>query len=425
MASIGKLHRESLHGIDFIALPDKRLKSCSLRLTFHLPVQAKHAPANTMLAPMLVRGSERYPDMRAISQRCEELYGLSLRGRLARAGRRQFLSLTLRFVAPKYLPRGMHEFREIVEFARTLVMEPLTVRGAFSPEIFEAEQRQALQNIDALIDNKQRYALRQAWQRSFPDSPYGTPEYGSRHGIAELSAKTAYQRWQKVVNHAPLTVHLYGPVQAKKHLGVVQEAFKQLHRDKLMRVGRNQVLKHVGKAGRVRETTELEQAYVVLTYVTGWNAKHKDFAAMAYADAIFGRLSTSRLFSVVREELGLAYMISSSIDASTGCAFALAATDPKESAQAAKVMKEQLRRLVREGIGEADFAAARATLLDEEASSQDSPGSIVSNMLLAESCGTVYDPKQAMEDLQRVTSADVNSALQRYSPVLDYRLLQR
>jgi predicted Zn-dependent peptidase len=119
-----------------------------------------------------------------------------------------------------------------------------------------------------------------------------------------------------------------------------------------------------GRAGRdsnvrfVRKDTE--QVHVTLGGLGLQRGDDRRFAARVL-DAIFGGLSSSRLFQAVREERGLAYSVYSFAGqyADTGQVGLYVGTRPDNLVEAMKVVSEELERLREEPATEAELVRAR------------------------------------------------------------------
>jgi predicted Zn-dependent peptidase len=112
---------------------------------------------------------------------------------------------------------------------------------------------------------------------------------------------------------------------------------------------------------RVRfQAKETEQVHVCLG-ATGLARRDERRYAMRVLDAIFGGLSSSRLFQAVREERGLAYSVYSFtaqfID--TGEIGLYVGTRPDNLAEAMQIVASELDRLRADGVTEAELVRAR------------------------------------------------------------------
>lgn len=62
-------------GVTLLAVQTEKFKSGCFSFNLMRPHTKAAAPLDALLPSVLLRGSERWPDMRAISMRLDELYG--------------------------------------------------------------------------------------------------------------------------------------------------------------------------------------------------------------------------------------------------------------------------------------------------------------------------------------------------------------
>ena len=66
--------------------PDKRFKTAVLSVQFQRPLCREEAALNALLSSVLLRGTEKNPDMRAITARLDDLYGAHISPLMRRIG---------------------------------------------------------------------------------------------------------------------------------------------------------------------------------------------------------------------------------------------------------------------------------------------------------------------------------------------------
>lgn len=415
-------HARGQNHIDYYAYPAGTFKSVTMRATFTLPLVKDTAAQHAIIPSLLRRATRNHPSLAAIAQRCEELYGTSIKALATRVGQQQLLSITMRVPGPELVPNGRRVFSDAVGLARELVADPLIRGDGFDKDIFASEQEQLAQAIRAIVDDKQGYAMRRALETSFPDHPYGVAEYGTEEAVKALTREGTLRAFEALRANAKLDVYLSGPFDLQRDLPVVMAAFSGIDRNKPGQPPTNEPAKAPAKLRSGRDKQKMEQSFAVLTYATGVNIASPHFAALRFADALFGRLSTSRLFQVVREKHGLAYSVGSYADDATGMGVSYAGTDPKHQDKAIALMRSELERLKREVVTDAEFAAARNSLIDAHLAERDSPGARIASLIIQRSCGTLATQAHELAALKAVTPSKVRDVFKRYKPIAEYRL---
>jgi predicted Zn-dependent peptidase len=141
-----------------------------------------------------------------------------------------------------------------------------------------------------------------------------------------------------------------------------------------------------------------------------------DFFALSLVNGTLGEASTSRLFQRVREQLGLAYTVQSTLAFSrTEVVLAIQAVTGNGNFRAcAAAIDEETERLFREGLGAEEFDEAKSRLIGSFALSQEDPESRVrrlANWFIEE--GYVPELEEERGRYAALTMADAAKALER------------
>lgn len=117
------------------------------------------------------------------------------------------------------------------------------------------------------------------------------------------------------------------------------------------------------KYGVERREKDIEQVQICLG-LKGVEMGSKDTYALSIFNNLFGGAMSSRLFQRIREEQGLAYSVYSYPTSYRDCgALAIyAGTGPDHAQQVLKSLREEIDRVVNEGVSEKEFLQAREQL---------------------------------------------------------------
>ncbi len=156
-------------------------------------------------------------------------------------------------------------------------------------------------------------------------------------------------------------------------------------------------------------TRDTEQVQVALGY-PALPYMHKDVPALSLLSVILGGNMSSRLFTRVREQEGLAYSIraSRSSFADTGTFVVQAGLDKTRLLPALKLVVEELRSAAAHGVTDDELAHAkefiRGKLTIELEDSESVANFLASQQLLT---GAIKTPEQKFAELARVRKADL------------------
>jgi predicted Zn-dependent peptidase len=232
----------------------------------------------------------------------------------------------------------------------------LTINPIYQPKDLERERMIILEEIAAQEDNPEELVQVQFAREFWRDCPLGRPILGEVKNISSFSLenllsyrRATYQPERMVVAAAGQVKHehlldLLGPA-----LGVFENGAPAREREPA-----------VAHPGTYLYARDLEQAHLCLG-TRGLPAGDERRFAASLLHVILGGNMSSRLFQVVREELGLAYSIYSYLSflKDTGLLEICAGVSPKNLAKLLEAVNQELHRLNAEPVKEAELAAAK------------------------------------------------------------------
>ena len=142
-----------------------------------------------------------------------------------------------------------------------------------------------------------------------------------------------------------------------------------------------------------------------------------DYFPLTVASYVLGGGSASRLYARVREQNGLAYAVYSHLSpARYGAAFIVSAqTRTAEVARVTAILKEELARMIREPVSEAELGLAKSYLIGSFPLRLDTSGKVADFISVVEELGLGLDyPERYKERVGKVTTADVQGVAAKY-----------
>lgn len=142
-----------------------------------------------------------------------------------------------------------------------------------------------------------------------------------------------------------------------------------------------------------------------------------DYFPLAVATSVLGGSSTSRLYTRVREERGLAYSVYSTVQPGRyGASYLVSLQTRTDSvALAVQLVREEMARMGREPIAEAELERAKSYLIGSFPLRLDTSGKLAGFLGAVEENGLGLDyPDRYKERIARVTAADVRRVAAKY-----------
>ncbi len=410
-------------GVRLCALASDRYKTARARIFLLEPLRRRTVTQNAVLALCLRAASENHPSRREIARAAEELYGASVTAGVTRFADIHVLAAAAEFPAERFLPEGSQELQRVLDLLVELLTRPAldSSRRGFLPHVVKQEAYQLEQEIKALKDDKPTFALLEAQKVIYAGSPGSIHEAGRVEDLPKVTPRSLFSRHDALLRNASVMAFITGPVVPKAALEALNNALK-LPRSSRPALPQSKILKGVTKIRRGATRQKVEQAHLVLAYSGTPVYGEPEFAAMQFADGIFGGFSFGRLFKVVREQHGLAYAIHSELHRARGAQIVHAAVDPAKADKALGLIRAEQQRLVKDGPTDEEFEACRQSLIEGRKAAADSLSARVSDCVFQTVLGFLRTPEQEIQAIQRVKPAQVRAVLKRLRPHTEYRL---
>lgn len=250
-------------------------------------------------------------------------------------------------VLAEHLPRA-------VDLLSDLVLHP-----TYQPQDLERERQVILEEIAAQDDNPEDQVQVQFARGFWGDDPFGRPILGEEDQISQVTRTQLLAFRQTAYRPESTIVAAAGRVNHQEFLELLTSRFQDFHNGSPLR-SREEVAIHPGV---YQHTRDLEQVYVCLGTRGPAAGDLKRYPATLLQLLLGGNMS-SRLFQVVREELGLAYNIYSftSFFSDTGLLGICAGVSPKNLEKLLAVTCLELQKMKAEAVPAVELQAAKEYL---------------------------------------------------------------
>ena len=180
------MYKENLkQGVSLTVIPSDKFKSNLLQVEIACPLLSKTATHNALLAKVLSRCCEAYPTLKLFNTALEELYAAELDAYVLKTGETQRLCFRLSCIENSYAYDGTDVLRGALSLMREMIFRPLLVEcvydkvGIFDEAVVESEKRNLREEIEALKEDKARYAAAACIKEMCKSETYSVPVQGS------------------------------------------------------------------------------------------------------------------------------------------------------------------------------------------------------------------------------------------------------
>lgn len=406
-------HRtEILPGVYLTAVQSDKFKTGCFSLNLLRPMKKEEAAANALIPSVLLRGSERCPDIASISAKLDELYGASIGTLIRKKGEVQLVGFYCDYVQDEYVDEPV--FAPVMAFLAELLLHPRLENGAFPEAVVDSEKLNLENAMLSRINDKRTYAASQLIRTMCAGQPYGIPRIGEPDDLKNITAKSLYAHYRDLLATSRVELFYMGSLSPAAVTKVLQTVLAELPRAEVfVPVGTTPA----PAARPVQEKTErldVTQGKLSLGFFTDITAKDPRYPALVLAATVFGGGATSKLFTNVREKMSLCYYASASFEKFKGVLSVSSGVEFSKLETAKTEILRQLEACKAGDITDDELESARGYLVSDLKIAMDSPGRLddyYMGQILLEQDGTMEDLASAIARVTKQEAADAIQAL--------------
>lgn len=379
-----------------------RFKQGCLSVQLLRPMRREEASVNALIPALLLRGTEKSPDMRSITHRLDDLYGAAVGTQVRRVGDYQTTGLYCSFIEDAYALPGDQVLAPMVDFLGELLFCPVLEKGMFRKDFVESEKRNLILAIDASRNDKRVYAAGRLLEKMCSVDSFGIPRLGTKEEVEKITPKSAYSHYQTILKESPVEIFYVGATEGQQVAALIAPLFAKLERNYVNLPAQTGFTDH--PTGCHTEKMDVTQGRLGMAFVTDITLRDDRFAAMQVANVLFGGGMTSKLFMQIREKQSLCYDIGSGYQGSKGIVTVSAGIDfDKEEAVKQQVL-ELLRQCAAGEFTQEELTSAKQALISQLQATHDSPGSIENYYVSGVLSGLNKTPEEYIRAVEAVTA---------------------
>ncbi|MBQ4116849.1 MAG: insulinase family protein [Clostridia bacterium] len=293
-------------GVTLNVIPTDKFKTNYLSFNFVQYLDKNKAALNALIPQVLLRGTKNHKDIASIKVALDELYAASVEGKTFKRGEYQVCGITASWLADRYSIDGTKITEGTISILEELLFDPYTENGIFSKSYVESEKIDLIDDIRALINNKNSYAVTRCKEEMCRGEAFGISEYGDEESVKKITADELFAAYQNLLETSRIEIFYVGS-------GDVEALFEKIGKmfaDKKRAYTEPQktVVKYgVTEVKNVTEKISAAQGKLSLGFRTGCSVGDKDYSAFPVFVEMYGNSPVSKLFMNVREKLSLCY----------------------------------------------------------------------------------------------------------------------
>ncbi len=399
--------KEIKKGIKLHEIQTDKFKTNLIAVFLTLPITKENVTKDALISAVLRRGSKNMQTLAQISKDMEEMYGASFDCGIDKTGDNHVLKFYIETINDNYIPqKDANMLKTAVEKLIEIIFNPLLENGEFKQEYVNQEKENIKRIINGKADNKARYAFDRCLEEMYQDKPYGLYKYGYIEDLDEITAKSLYEYYNKMISECKIDIFVSGNIDE-----VTEIVTKNENIEKLQERNPQYIVNKIEKKEEVQEKEIIEemdvtQGKIVIGLDLHLDNENQMYDVVVY-NAILGGTANSKMFQEVREKASLAYTAGSNYIRYKSNIFIKCGIEIKNYPKAMEIIKKQLEDMKNGVFTDEDMKNAKKGIISVIKSIDDEQDTQITYLFGHELTNITTTEEEYMEKIEKVTKEDI------------------
>ncbi len=299
------------------------------------------------------------------------------------------------------------------------VLSDIFFNSKYEEKELEKEKGVILEEINMSLDTPDDVCLDLLAKAHFGDTGYGRTILGEAKNVKSFTRDDVLTYLNRYYTADNVCISIAGNIDIDKTVKLIDEYFANNFNTKK---ADKQFKDNTLKFDKLNKYKKIEQSHMAIC-LPGYKINHENSIPLSIVNTVFGGSMSSRLFQIIREELGLAYTVYSYISSykSVGVVEIYSGVNNDKREQAYNAIKNQIELLGEKGITQKEFKRGveqmkSAFVLGQESSS--------SQMLISGKTKLLLNEEFSFEDrinkINAVTLEQANAVCKKIFSLKNY-----
>lgn len=397
----GQLQRIRLH-----VLPTKRFKTFAISLFAGLSLEEATVTPVALIPFVLRRGTAKLPETITFREKLDDLYGAGFGFDVYKRGDSQIVQFRMDVINDEFVSSDTPLLAESLQFLGDVITDPLIDQNGFHQKYVDAEKTTLKKRLEAIVNDKIRYAAERCLEEMCADEPYRLHPLGKLAEIESITSSSLYDSYLQWLDNAALDLYVVGDTTLEEVTKLVASSFK-LKDGSPSAYSTPNIHHPVKEVKQVTERMEVSQGKLNLGLRTGVGYVDDAYPAALMYNGILGGYPHSKLFLNVREKESLAYYAASRLDGHKGLCTIQSGIEFANYERAVAIIKEQLESMRQGKLSELEMNQTKAMISNHLRELQDSAYEMIAYDFNGVLTGKDRSAEQLLEQVQAVTAEDI------------------
>lgn len=403
----GQLQRLRIH-----VLPTKRFKTFAISLFAGLTLDEATVTPVALIPFVLRRGTASTPETIAFREKLDDLYGAGFGFDVYKRGDSQIVQFRMDVINESFVSSNQSMLAASLQFLGDVLTDPLIDNNGFHAKYVDAEKTTLRKRLEAIVNDKIRYAAERCLEEMCANEPYRLHPLGKLDEIESITPGSLYKRYEEWLGNAALDLYVVGDTTLEEVTGLVQQAF-HLKPGTPSAYSLPEVKHDVKEVKKVTDRMEVSQGKLNLGLRMGIGYDDDEYPAALMYNGILGGYPHSKLFLNVREKASLAYYAASRLDGHKGICTIQSGIEFANYERAVAIILEQLESMKQGKLSELELDQTKAMISNHLRELQDSAYEMIAYDFNSVLTGKQRSAEQLLKQVQAVTPADIVKVAER------------
>jgi len=402
--------RDCGNGVFSTEITDAKFKSYMIFVKMNIPPDKEKEALCSLALDIVATSNRKYPEKEQLSKVLTGLYSSSLGSNYGRVGDYYSLCFTVGTNCDEYTLNGEKASEQIADILLDCLFDPYLENGAFSRKYFELCRQDILDDIEAVINNKRRYANVLFKKIAFEGEAYSLSMNDYKDTLLAADPVSVYKAYLEMLRTAQIEISFCGgpcPDNVKKR---IIDTFVSYKRDPVCKDVYISPSPLKSEVRRESVTAEASQCQLLMAYKI---LDYNEYASKLFT-AMLSLTPTSKLFVNVREKRSLCYYcdaflcdLKNTMIVNTGLA-------EENLVEAEEAVKEQFKALADGDFTDEEMDEAKLSVSDGYLSNYDSKFSMYFWYSYQINRGTNDSPEDKIRKINALTREDIIAEAKKY-----------
>ncbi|WP_034760087.1 EF-P 5-aminopentanol modification-associated protein YfmF [Rossellomorea vietnamensis] len=385
-----------------------KYKTNSLVLKMKAPLDHETVTLRGLLPHVMQSSTKTYQSTTVLRSHLDELYGANFFVDLGKKGEYHVVSMSVEIANEKFLKDSEPLLQKGIEFLADVLQNPHVENNEFDKKTVEKEKRNQKVRIQAVYDDKMRYANSRLVEEMCKGERFALHVNGVSEEVESTTAKSLYEYYQKVMAEDQFDLYVIGDVDVKEVESLCDQLL-QLNERTPQQVDAS-LVKQKENENVVKEKQDVKQGKLNMGYRTHTQYGDEDYFALQVFNGIFGGFSHSKLFINVREKASLAYYAASRLESHKGLLMVMSGIEFEKYDQAVGIINEQLQAMKDGDFTDGEIDQTKAVIRNQLLETIDTSRGLVEVLYHNAVAHEEIDLKHWLDEIEKTTKEDIVKA---------------